>query len=56
MDKGWIILIGAVALIIIYLLVRQNRKDEKKIVRQLNEDYPKSKDEEGDAEIDEVKQ
>jgi len=55
MDKGWIYLIGAIALIFILFLVRQNRKDEKKIVRQMNEDYHKSKDEEGDAEIDEVK-
>lgn len=55
MEKGWIILIGAFALVFIIFLIRQNRKDEKKFVDQLNNDYRKSKDEEGDAEIDEVK-
>ncbi len=55
MDTGWILLIGGVSLALIYFLVRQNRKDEKSFVDQLNKDYRKSKDEEGDAEIDEVK-
>lgn len=55
MDTGWILLIGGVSLALIYFLIRQNRKDEKKFVDQLNNDYRKSKDEEGDAEIDEVK-
>lgn len=55
MDTGWILLIGAGVFIIIIVLVRQNRKDEKSFVDQLNRNYPKSKDEEGDADIDEAK-
>jgi FtsZ-interacting cell division protein ZipA len=55
MATGWIILIGAVSLAVILFFIRQNRKDEKSFVDQLNNDYRKSKDEEGDAEIDEVK-
>lgn len=55
METGWIVLIGAVSLAVIIFFIRQNRKDEKSFVDQLNKDYRKSKDEEGDAEIDEVK-
>ncbi len=55
METGWIVLIGAVSLAVIIFFIRQNRKDEKSFVDQLNNDYRKSKDEEGDAEIDEVK-
>jgi Tfp pilus assembly protein PilF len=39
---------------LIVFLVRRNQKDEKKFEDQLKNDFPKSKEEEGDAEIDEV--
>lgn len=55
MENEWILLIGAVSLALIIFFIRQNRKDEKSFVDKLNNDYRKSKDEEGDAEIDEVK-
>ncbi len=52
---NWLVLIlfgiGAVALII-FLVVR-NQKDEKDFENQINNDYHKIKDEEGDTEIDE---
>ena len=41
----------AIALII-FLIVR-NQKDEKKFEQQLNDDYPKTKDEEDDAPTEE---
>jgi FtsZ-interacting cell division protein ZipA len=54
MDMSVVIPIALAALVVIGLLVWKNRRDEKKIIEQMNEDYPKSKDEEGDTEIEEV--
>ena len=42
--------IGAIALIV--FLVIRNMKDEKKVVNQLKNDYRKSKDEEGDVDVE----
>jgi len=53
MDMSVIIPIAFAALVVIGLLVWKNRRDEKKVIDQMKEDYPKSKDEEGDAEIEE---
>lgn len=55
MNWPVIIIIGIVAIAFIAFLVWQNVKDEKQFEDQLKQDYPKSKDEEGDTEIDEVK-
>lgn len=52
MNWPVIIIVGIVAIVIIALLVWRNVKDEKQFEDQLKQDYPKSKDEEGDAEID----
>ncbi len=43
--------IALIALII--FLVRRNAKDEKEFEKQQNNDYHKTKDEEGDIEIEE---
>ena len=53
---NWAILIpvGIVLIALVVFLVMRNMKDEKKFEEQLKNDYHKSKDEEGDAEIDEV--
>ena len=53
---NWAILIpvGIVLIALVVFLVVRNIKDEKKFEEELNNDYRKSKDEEGDAEIDEV--
>lgn len=48
------IIVGIVAIVLIAFLVWRNVKDEKQFENQLKEDYPKSKDEEGDAEIDQT--
>ena len=51
---NWPVLIplGIAALVLIVFLVWRNLKDEKQFEDQLNQNYPKSKDEEGDVEID----
>ncbi len=52
---NWFILIpvGAVLIALVTFLVMRNVKDEKKFEQQLNNDYPKSKEEEGDVNIEE---
>jgi len=54
MNWALVIPIGVAALIIVALLAWKNLKDEKKIVENMKQDYPKSKDEEGDTEIEDV--
>ena len=55
---NWPVLVpvGTAALLLIIFLVWRNRKDEKQFEDQLKQDFPKSKDEEGDVEIDEKMQ
>jgi hypothetical protein len=48
-----IVLIGVAALLLIIVLAKLNRKDQQRFTDQLNSNYRKSKDEEGDAEIEE---
>jgi len=52
---NWLVLIvvGIAALALIIFLIVRNQKDEKSFEEQLKQNYPKSKDEEGDVEIDE---
>ena len=54
MNWPVLIIVGIVLLVLIVFLVRRNIKDEKKFETQQNNDYRKTKDEEGDTEIDEV--
>ncbi len=53
---NWLVLIllgiGAFALIV--FLVWRNRKDQQNLEKQLNNDYPKSKDMEGESPMDET--
>ncbi len=53
---NWTVLIifGILAIALIIFLVVRNQKDEKVFEDQINNDYHKTKDEENDAEIDEV--
>ena len=53
---NWLVLIlfGIAALALITFLIVRNQKDEKIFEDQINNDYHKTKDEEGDVEIDEV--
>jgi hypothetical protein len=54
MNWSVIIPIGLLALVIIGFLIWKNIKDEKKIVNDLKNDYRKTKDEEGDTEIEDI--
>ncbi len=47
------IIFGIAALALIIFLVVRNQKDEKDFEEQANNDYHKTKDEEGDVKIDE---
>ena len=50
-----LILLGIAAIALIIFLAVHNLKDEKKFENQLNRDYHKTKDEEGDIDVEEVK-
>ena len=54
MNWPVLILFGIAAIALIVFLVVRNQKDEKKLEDQLNNDYHKTKDEEGDTETEEV--
>ena len=53
MNWPAIIIVGIVAIALIVFLTWRNLKDERQFEKQLKDDYHKSKDEEGDIEIDE---
>ena len=46
-----IIVIGCIALLVIILLIIKNQKDKSDFENYINNDYPKTKDKEGDMEI-----
>lgn len=49
-----IIVVGILAIFLIIFLVIRNQKDKKKFTGQLNNDYSKPRDEEGDIEVDDT--
>ena len=57
MNINWtvIIITGVVLAALLIFLVYRNQQDKKKLVQKLNEDFKKSKDEEGDVEIEDTK-
>jgi hypothetical protein len=52
MNLPVLIAIGIMAVLFIVYLVIRNQKDKKEVIDQIKNDYPKSKDEEGDADVD----
>lgn len=56
LDMNWplIIVFGIAAIALIVFLVVRNQKDEREFENQIKNDYHKTKDEEGDSEIDEA--
>lgn len=52
MSTPVLITVGVMALFFIIFLVIRNQKDKNEVIDQMKEDYPKSKDEEGDADVD----
>jgi len=57
MNINWtvITLTGVVLAALLFFLVYRNQQDKKKLEQKLNEDYKKSKDEEGDVDIEDSK-
>lgn len=49
-----VIIVGILAIALIVFLVVRNQKDEKKLEKELYNDYPKPRNEEGDIEINEL--
>ncbi|MBL7707798.1 MAG: hypothetical protein JNJ86_01950 [Chitinophagaceae bacterium] len=54
MNLAVLIIVGAIGLGLIIFLVWSNIRDERAFKRQLKDDYPKSKDEEGDIDTEEI--
>jgi FtsZ-interacting cell division protein ZipA len=53
MNWTVIVIVGIALIALIVFLVRRNAKDEKEFEQQQNNDYHKTKDEEGDIDIEE---
>ncbi|HJS54304.1 MAG TPA: hypothetical protein VJ765_07165 [Chitinophagaceae bacterium] len=56
MNLPVLIFVGIIALLFILLLIVRNQKDKKEVIDQIKKDYPKTKDEEGDADVDNTSQ
>ena len=54
MNSLILIPVGIVLIALVTFLVMRNQKDEKKFEEEMNNDYHKSKDEEGDVDAEET--
>lgn len=54
MNFAALLITGAIGLGLIIFLVWSNIRDEREFKQQLNDDYHKTKDEEGDIDTDEI--
>lgn len=52
MNQPVLIFVGIAAALFILLLILRNRKDKKEVIDQMKKDYPRSKDNEGSADVD----
>ena len=52
MNQPVLIFVGIAAALFIVLLILRNKKDKKEVIDQIKSDYPKSKDTEGSADVD----
>lgn len=52
MNWTVIIIVGILLFALLVFIIRKNQKDEREFEQQLNNDYHKTKDEEGDVETD----
>ena len=52
MNLPVLIFVGIAAALFIFLLILRNRKDKKEVIEQMKNDYRKSKDNEGSADVD----
>ncbi len=54
MNIPVLILFGIIMIVLIIFLIVRNQKDKKQLEEKLNNDFHKSKDEEGDIDTDEA--
>lgn len=54
MNWGLIIVVGVVVLALLIFINLRNRKDKKELTNTLNKDFRKTKDEEGDAQAEDI--
>jgi uncharacterized membrane-anchored protein YhcB (DUF1043 family) len=54
MNWPVLLIVGIAILALLFFLVKRNLKDEKVFEEQLNNDYHKTKDEEGDVDSEEI--
>ena len=52
MNQPVLIFVGIAAALFIVLLILRNQKDKKEVIDQMKQDYPRSKDNEGSADVD----
>jgi len=52
MNQPVLIFVGIAAVLFIILLILRNQKDKKEVIDQMKNDYRKSKDNEGTADVD----
>lgn len=52
MNLPVLIFVGIAAALFLFLLILRNRKDKKEVIEQMKNDYRKSKDNEGSADVD----
>ena len=52
MNHPVLIFVGIAAVLFIILLILRNQKDKKEVIDQMKNDYPKAKDAEGGADVD----
>ncbi|WP_205755988.1 hypothetical protein [Lacibacter luteus] len=52
MNWPVLIIVGIAVIALLVFLIRKNQKDEQEFEQQLNNDFHKTKDEEGDVETD----
>ena len=52
MNQPVLIFVGIAAVLFIILLILRNKKDKEEVIDQIKKDYPKSKEREGDADVD----
>mgnify|MGYP001793866295 CR=1 FL=1 len=54
MNWLMIIIVGILAILLTVFLVIRNQKDEMEFEKELDNDYPKPRNDDGDIEIDEL--
>jgi len=56
MNLPVLIFVGIAAVLFLVLLFIKNQKDKKEVIDQIKNDYPKPKETEGDADVDNASQ